>query len=220
MKFYLIVANFIARKSVTKWNKNPVSRRIFRKIRHLIEFCDEKFSRDRRERMRHYYGGVFKPHHREFVHDPEISQDYWIDTTPNLLRNLDYANWPLEDDPENYNLLGDRFGLVIRMGPCYVHMKHLETTGRPLKHDGICHAKDWGSMLELNGYHPTSLPLTGRHYIGVSPNEGEYGQVYWLEEVGHYRQKTVIEASTYLNNKHHIESFIAEECGVTWYEIC
>lgn len=220
MKIYLRAANFVARKSVTKWNKNPVSRRIFRKIRHLIEFCDEKFSDEHQERLVCYNGGVCKYRHGRSSCGYMVSRDSWVDTMPDLLRNPDYANWPLEDDPENYNLLGDRFGWVIRQSPSYVNFKHLQATGKPLKHDGICHAKDWGPMLELNGYHPTSLPLTGRHYIGVSPNEGEYGQVYWLEDVGHYRQKTVIEASTYLNNKHHIESFIAEECGVIWYEIC
>ena len=108
----------------------------------------------------------------------------------------EFANWPEDDSKDHYTLISDSAGFVIRRSTSYIAWKIKRTTGKwptrpepgeraPGEH--AFDAKHWGEILEHNGwvpYGPVTPNMASRgDYIGVLPDEGEFGLVVWLEEV-------------------------------------
>lgn len=97
-----------------------------------------------------------------------------------------FADWEEDDRGKTYTLISDQAGFVIRRSTSYVAWKIYELTGRwPTERgsDGeIFHAKYWQKFLGLNGFTKfVARPEPGKHYVGIIPDEGEFGQVVWFE---------------------------------------
>lgn len=111
----------------------------------------------------------------------------------------------------------------MRRSTSYVAWKIFELTGQwPLErgNDGtVFHAKYWQEFLRLNGYtKEVEHPERGKHYVGIIPDEGEFGQVVWFE--GMYGKLYACQVSTYTNFQY--ETRVFHTHGIektTWIEI-
>lgn len=115
-----------------------------------------------------------------------IGTGWTCNTYPWPYSDPKFAPWEEDDQPETYTLVSDPAGFVIRRSTSYVAWKIFELTGRwPLERGDegkIFHAKYWQEFLALNGYNKVvAQPERGRHYVGIIPSEGEFGQVVWFE---------------------------------------
>lgn len=194
-----------------------------------MEFCSEKLSIEREQRLKLYYGTA-SPVARRYSHDT-YTGIYKIDTMPNFLRQSDYANWEKCDTDAGYNLISDRQGFIVGQGPSYVNHKIAEVTGHYLNcrlsavtpHQPF-HAKNWPELLEANGYHPVAIPT--RWSVAVHPSAGTYGQVYWLETPRPARTDRLPDEyclSTYIDGRHHtlwIKPNDPNYSDLIWYKIC
>ena len=108
----------------------------------------------------------------------------------------EFANWPEDDSKDHYTLISDSAGFVIRRSTSYIAWKIKCATGawptRPepgerAPGEHAFDAKHWGEILEHNGwkpYGPVTLNMASHaNFIGVLPDEDEFGLVVWLEEV-------------------------------------
>ncbi len=158
----------------------------------------------------------------------------------------EFANWPEEADAEKgYTLICDYSGFVIRRGPSYVAWKLRERRSRWLRTQSgnHPHAKEWLGYLEELGYserwttqeiinlyslRSESLPAdevlqSMPYFVGVNPKYGEYGQVYWLEnvvmhaEATDWRKMTIV-ATTYEDFEFKIFNLTNKDV-VTWVKI-
>ena len=139
-----------------------------------------------------------------------------------------------EDDDA---LVADAAGFVIRRSPSYMVWKIWLTTRKILhKRKGRhCHAREWCEFLESYGFRRANIQrddpgLRSRdsHYIGVSRDEGEFGQLYWLESYGLQEDfhpnglKNLLGyvCSTYRNFREIREWVSIDRDDITWYKIC
>lgn len=98
-----------------------------------------------------------------------------------------FANWEEDDSKEGYSLISDQSGCVIKYATSYVAYKIFEETGVwPQKTSSErLDAKRWVQFLAEAGYTEiVKRPEEGHHYVGVKPDEGEWGLVVWYEQ-GH-----------------------------------
>lgn len=134
-----------------------------------------------------------------------IGTGWTCNTYPWPYSDPKFAPWEEDDRPETYTLVSDPAGFVIRRSTSYVAWKIFELTGRwPLERGDegkIFHAKYWQEFLRLNGYDQiVERPLRRRRrYVGIIPDEGEFGQVVWFEDILDCRGTPVYMASTYEN---------------------
>jgi len=147
-----------------------------------------------------------------------------------------FAPWPEDDgvirpgepaEGKGYTLVSDSFGFVVNRSTSYIAFKIYELTGRRLKRpdNGTYHAKSWPKLLDANGFREvkTSTVIANRgHYVGIASDDGEFGQLHWLEEVltdyleGH---KTVtFVCSTYRNFDFQLE-YRQPDAEMIWYQI-
>ena len=154
------VANFFAKQSCPAWQSHRFIRKICRKTyRFIMEFRAKDYP----------------------YADP------------------DFAPWP-ESDGEFYTLITDSANFVIRRSTSYIAwmMKKycggwpkLPTPGERLPGEHKFDAKHWDEVLKFNCWQrsagwpiPTEIDVEmGRHYIGIIPDEGEFGQLVWFVDL-------------------------------------
>ena len=151
------LANFFAKQSCSAWQKNRVVRKICRDTYRLIMET----------------GAANYPY-----------------------ANSDFADWP-ESDGDSYTLITDSCNFVIRHSASYIAWmmkKHcggwpkLPVPGERKPGEHNFDAKHWNEVLEFNGWKELSeyewpemaAGNDDTHYIGILPNEGEFGQLVWL----------------------------------------
>lgn len=159
------------------------------------------------------------------------------------LRCPERYSWPYCDlqfpgfEEDDDALVADVAGFVIRRSPSYMVWKVWLTTGKILhKRKGThCHAKEWCELLDSYGYRRADIQRDGPglhnrdgHYIGVSPDEGEFGQLYWFEsyglkeysDPGRLKDYLGYVCSTYRNFQEVNEWVDPDRDDIIWYKIC
>lgn len=165
----LELANKWAMLSCPKWCKIPLTRRVYRmKYRKLAMSSLHGKEHERRKLM--YAAG-----------------NHTVNTYPWPYRDEGFANWE-EEDGENYNLISDESGCVIRYATSYCAWKIYELTHKwpKKKTSERLDAKRWVQFLSEAGYKHS---FSRRHealdkdhaYVGVKPDEGEWGLVVWAD---------------------------------------
>lgn len=158
--------NSWAQKSCAKWNKNRLSRKFYRK----------KYHRAARKSWRS------PDHHRLIARYQEGA--HYINTYPWPYKDPNFANWEENDTPTNYSLISDQSCCVIRYSTSYCAWKIFEATGTwPQKTSTRrFNAKHWQQFLAEAGYTDVVTKIDPNHYyVGINPNEGEWGVVVWYE---------------------------------------
>lgn len=215
---FITVANFFAKYAQPRWSSHLPVRLACRCVYRTMIETPANIGALRR-RMFYHDGGPANAQH---------------DTYP--YRDRRFAPWPEDYDSEHYCVVTDRQRGIIRRGVSYVLWKYHEATGRYIKlFPGGGHendAKNWHVILEdLNQIHQISgdfrdhlrdtrkrTASVGR-YIGVSPSEGDYGQLYWFEGIDNDGR---IYISTYFNFEHAFVELLPVELDanyITWYKI-
>lgn len=213
--FFISIANFFAKYSATRWCKWRPVRLICRGCYRFIMETPAELDRLTRESSDCTLFGV-------------------ADRNTYPYKNHAFAPWPEDDAPGKYCIITDSQGGAIRRSVSYVLWKYHEATGKRLQvFPGGNHqndAKNWHEVMKLN--HKTAIKGDFREYlresplnlvecyIGVSPDEGEYGQLYWYEGIedktGH------VYASTYFRFNYNFVDIIPIELEadyITWYKV-
>lgn len=170
------LANLCARLSCDRWNP-------FRPLRGLFRRAYQKMGENSK----------FSPPQPRLLSpfDPNVgvwTARFHYDTYPWPYTDKKFANWPECSETGSYTLVPDPAGFVVKHCTSYCAWKIRELTGHwPLaRHQpgAIYHAKDWQTFLAANGYEqvvesPEVDP--SRHYVGIDPAKGRYGEVYWFD---------------------------------------
>lgn len=183
---YLKFANFLARNSCPRWNRMRVVRKICRtgyRMMGRIAILRAKPG------MMPFF--LMRPP-KKVEHAVKVAPfDKW-NTYPWPYRDPRFADWEEDDSLEGYNLISDPAGFVVRRSTSYCAWKIYEATGRWPKNHGNSgrrrfDAKNWEELLGLNYFNRIEIEdailQPGYCYIGIIPEQGEFGQVVHLEKV-------------------------------------
>lgn len=139
-----------------------------------------------------------------------------------------FADWEEVDIKENYSLVSDNAGFIIKHSTSYCAWKINELTGfwptRP-RHMAECSASHWHRLLFYNNYRNTvKRPEPGKSYVGIAPSRGPHGECVWFEgyDDGNCIERNMdtggeIIYSTYRNKKYEIGAALDE--WYIWVEI-
>ena len=150
--------------------------------------------------------------------------------------NSDFADWP-ESDGDSYTLVTDSCNFVIRHSASYIAWmmkKHcggwpkLPVPGERKPGEHNFDAKHWNEVLEYNGWQELSeyewpeltQASSDVHYIGILPNEGEFGQLVWLVDASEGDNNTPAEwyVWTYQDlRKQNLTLPVATTSNIIWY---
>ncbi len=159
--------NKFAKRSCPAWNDFRLSRR-----RNRNKYRDAALE---------YYNS---DQHQKLVSEYK-SGEYWLNTYPWPYKDPSFANWPEDGSKKGYNLISDQSGCVVKYATSYVAYKIFEEVGEwPQKTSSErLDAKRWVQFLSEAGYKElVDRPEDGHHYVGVKPDEGEWGVVVWFEK--------------------------------------
>lgn len=183
--------NIWAKLSCSRWDKIPPLRRYFRK-KYRKQAEEYLRSKDHLEKMKQYLKGNI------------------IDTYPYPYCDPEFANWDESDAPNDYTLISDQSGFVVKYASSYVAYKIFESVGKwPMRTVAKRYdAWDWEEFLRDAGYSEISTqPKTG--CVGVlredaelkdsNPEIREYGLVVWAEKVIPEKERVIV--STYLDKR-------------------
>ncbi|MBQ6355183.1 hypothetical protein IJJ18_02065 [Candidatus Saccharibacteria bacterium] len=207
----LEAANHHAQLSCTRWNKKKG------RIGKLSR-------RHHRNRYRGYARRTFaSPEHQRLI--AKYNQgDYEINTYPWPYCDIGFAQWRESDRDEDYSLISDQSGFVVRYATSYVAYKIFEYVGTwpQRKTRRRYDAWDWVEFLEQAGYNQkTTCLVNGQRFVGVLKKTDvfekfyEWGLVVWLEEVSY--DKTEAKVTTYLDKKYKILTVNPD--NYTWVRI-
>ena len=184
-------ANSWAAMSCANWNKNPVTRKLYR----------EKY----RAAAEAYWNS---PGHQRLITRYK-NGDNTINTYPWPYREAEFANWEESADKDTYSLISDQSGCVIKYPTSYCAWKIFEATGSwpQKKSRERLDARNWIQFLAEAGYTtvlgPSITPLMFHNYVGVlraERDDSEFGLVVWLEFAG----DTWATVSSYIDKKYKI----------------
>lgn len=201
MEYDIDVVNTWAKKSCPAWNGNKVSRRLYR----------QKY----RNAARDFWESP--EHQRQIAQYKECKE--WLNTYPWPYCDPHFADWEEDDDAKHYTLITDQSNCVVRYATSYVAWKIFEETGIwPQKTSNTrLDAKNWVQFLAEAGYTKVvERPKDCRHYVGIKPDEGEWGIVVWFEREAFFKEDYAV-VSTYINKEHRVGSVFIYE--FTWVEI-
>lgn len=162
----LCTVNMWAKQSCPKYSSLGLQRRRFRKLY-------------RNAAMAYFY----TPEHQALVAEYK-SGNHMINTYPWPYCEPEFANWEENDSKEGYSLISDQSNCVVKYSTSYVAYKIFEETGSwPQKTSSKrLDAKCWAQFLIEAGYTEIVDHLEeGHHYVGIKPDEGEWGLVVWFE---------------------------------------
>lgn len=198
--------NHWARLSCDRWNKNQLSRRVYRKLyQRAAKKCWE--SPAWRKKTEQYQDGY-----------------YYFDTYPWPYNHPCFANWGESSTPGDSTLVLDQAGFVIKTGASYCAWKIYESTGRWLRND-VMHLPYHGELVSLyllqNGYHVVTAlePRRGCRYIGVGNHDSEAkDEAVWFEKPCDRQDgREGVIASTYRGQKYFCGSVNPKD--YTWIQI-
>lgn len=193
--------NSWAQKSCTKWNKNRLSRIFFR--------------RRYRKVAKKYWKS---PDHRRLIARYQEGARY-INTYPWPYKDPGFANWEENDTSTDYSLISDQSGCAIRYSTSYCAWKIFEATGTwpRKKSTKRLDAKHWQQFLAEAGYTNVVTEIDPSHYyVGIHPNEGEWGIVVWYEAHIDNSQQNIC-VSSYIDHRHRL--WRAKVSDFTWIKI-
>jgi hypothetical protein len=176
----LELANHYARLSCPKWNR----------AEDVVEdkILGWMYRHSRRKNRKKYQAMIIPG---------EGTNTYpWPFSDPN------FANWEEDDSSENYSLVSDPSGCVIKYATSYCAWKIYETTGRwPQRKTHVrMDAKNWRFFLKEAGYGEiVAHPSIGGKFVGINPRIGEYGFVVWYE--GESKDMGEVVVSSYKNKE-------------------
>ena len=160
-------ANFFAKNSIAKNQKNRFVRRTCRANYRLLSnlYCTLS-------------PGFIK---LQSAH----AKGLLTDTYPWPYREAWFADWEENSSADNYSLVSDPAGFIVKHSTSYCAWKINEAVGtwpsRP-KWLESCDAKHWHRLLHDNGYRKTAKrPEPGRSYVGIAPSKGIHGECVWFE---------------------------------------
>lgn len=196
----LIKANHHAQMSCTRYNKRKgrlgkFSRR-YHRWRYRILAKRTYFSPEHQRDVAKYRQG-----------------DFEVNTYPWPFCDPGFADWDESDESDDYSLISDPSGFVVKYATSYVAYKIYEYTGTwpQRKNRKRYDAWNWVTFLEQAGYGKTTTCLEdGEHYVGILKKAEhfkktyEWGLVIWSEKVSY--DKTRVQATTYLDKKFQIMS--------------
>lgn len=194
-------ANRWAQNSCPRWNKNRTSRKLYRFGYRMI--ANRFFhSKEHQRLVKRYKSG-----------ETTLNTYLWPYAHPN------FASWEESDDAEDYSLVSDPSGCVVKYATSYVAYKIFEETGAwPKKKTRIrLDAKNWMQFLAEAGYTTiVDKPVHTKHYVGVlrEPTKYEFGLVVWFEADLPGGKFAV---STYVNKRYQRMTLSAEDCF--WVEV-
>lgn len=190
----IVRANDLAQKSCSKWNKNSMTRLLYRKgYQDIVNRYWQSI--ECQERVNLYKSGY-----------------HTIDTYPWPYSDPKFANWAENNEPDCSTLVLDKSGFVVKSAASYCAYKIFEATGRwPQKKTthGFDEVKDWVQFLKEAGYdHLVDCPCYNYEFVGVSQSA-----VVWFEHI----HAGLIEYSTYQNKKYIYST--ANSSDFIWVEI-
>ena len=208
----LLKANYHAQMSCTRWNKKK----------------GKLLGKSSRRYHRRKYRGLAKKTYFSPEHQRKVAKymqgDYEINTYPWPYCDSDFARWGESDKADDYSLISDQSGFVVKYATSYVAYKIFEYTGVwPERKDRKRYdAWDWCEFLEQAGYdRVTTCLANGERYVGVLKKEKqfekfyEWGLVVWLEKVSH--DKAEVKVTTYLDKKFRV--LTVDPKNYTWVRI-
>lgn len=218
------IANHYARMSCTRWNKSTWQPKT--KLGQLIKSgVVDKAYRLSRKRYRKKYREIARagwetPQQQFIMEFAKLGG--CIDTYPPLYSDPNFANWDESDAPDDYSLISDQSGCVIKYSTSYCAWKIFELTGKwpQKKTKARIDAKNWQYFLKQAGYTKVVenfyTDFAPEHrYVGINPNDGKWGIVVWFERID--RQ---VEVSTYRDRMYSYECIPREKINdYIWIEI-
>jgi len=205
--FNINKANFCARMSCRKWNKIRLSRQFYRsRYRQMAQQYWE--SEKAQEKISEY-----QAFHAKCASIEENAIWNLIDTYPLPYSHPEFANWEEDDSEENYSLISDQSGCIVKYATSYVAWKIFEATGTwPQKTSKErLDAKRWVQFLTEAGYTTiVSVPSGNGYFVGIDPKKGEFGTVVWYEgtTLDHQIISTTYKNKTYTISKDGPADFI------------
>lgn len=172
------LANYYARLSCPKWNRAANGKLLGWLYRHS------------RRKNRKKYRDMMLPNNDNG------------NTYPWPFCDPEFANWEEDDSAENYSLISDPSGCVVKYATSYCAWKIFEATGQwPQRKTKIrMDAKNWRTFLREAGYGEiVAHPSVGGKYVGINPRFGEWGIVVWYEGDGTNPDQVVV--SSYVDKK-------------------
>lgn len=145
---------------------------------------------------------------KKIQHAIEVAPSDSHNTYPWPYHDPRFAAWEEDDSLEGYNLITDPAGFVIRRSTSYLAWKIYEATGRWPTSRGAnskqrFDAKDWEEFLGMNYFRRVEvenlMPYPENCFVGVIPDQGEFGQVIHLERVYISFRNGVRQASYYVS---------------------
>lgn len=200
--------NLCTKYSVERWNKIPILRRICREVaqRLILLWIRHDLHLRRVVQMTHLQGGINL-----------YPWPYCAEKTISGTSEYIFAPWSESSDDA---IVGDCFGnYVIRHSTSYCAAMIYLATGKILSKNRQ-HAKKWVQTLAANGFSTTvRQPFDGGYYIGVAPEIGEYGQLYWFEHAHRPEQGSWYYTCSTYENYQYKQCQIDVNQQVTWVKI-
>lgn len=198
--FMLRLANFFAKYSCTRWNKSRLARRCCRAGYRTLSTVVTK--------LRRFGAYKIAAPTREIQQAITLVPADANNTYPWPYCDPEFAPWEEDDSPDGYSLITDPADFVIRRSTSYCAWKIYEATGRwPTNRDSEhldsdardCEeslqmdrdrerrrfdARDWEEFLQMNYCYKRPSGEDALEYaVGIIADEGEFGQVVWLESI-------------------------------------
>lgn len=215
----LRLANFFAKYSCTRWNQSRLARRCCRAGYRALSTIVTK--------LRRFEAYKIAAPAREIKHAVTLAPADANNSYPWPYCDPEFAPWEEDDSPDGYNLITDPANFVIRRSTSYCAWKIYEATGRwPTNHGSERRrfdARDWEEFLQMNYcYRRRSGEDVLDHAVGIIADEGEFGQVVWLESI-HVsfesgQRHAYYRVSTYKDFRYQ-ERTIKDPDNIVWMEV-
>lgn len=183
------LANYYAKMSCTKWNRSIWEPKSNPGMAFKKEVVDNIYRLSRR-----YYRLKYQEMAERSAESSDLLK-FWVpeatgniaslpNTYPWPYNDRHFADWEESDEDNNYTLISDPSGCVVKYATSYCAWKIREATGEwPQRKTRIrMDAKNWIRFLTEAGYETVvNEPVPHHHFVGIDPREGEFGLVVWYE---------------------------------------
>lgn len=211
------LANYCAKMSCTKWNRSVWEPKTRLGKAYKKAVVDKIYRMSRRHYRRKYQYMA-----QTAAESKGLEMRFWTpgvaatsgavmpNTYPWPYNDRHFADWEESDDPDGYSLISDPSGCVVKYATSYCAWKICELTGKwPQRKTRVrMDAKNWvGFLLEAGYGTVVDLPDLGGHYVGINPQEGEWGLVVWYEK----HTPSGISVSSYVDKMYRVWTIKADD---------